>query len=412
VIGAGLAGLVAGARLAEGGADVTVIATGAGGLHLSPGTIDVLGYAPERVEEPRAAAATLGRADPGHPYALLAGELEEALAWFRARVASLRYVGDGAANMLLPSAVGVARPTALAPASMATGDLRATRRFLVVGLRSLKDFFPRLLAANLARADLPDGERVRARDAEAIWTPRRGDLDVQSQVFGRALDAPGARAQLGDELRSLVEPGETILMPALLGLRGAVAAWEAVSERAGAPVAEVPTLPPSVPGMRLQLALTDALARARGRLVIGPTVVGCAGAGGRITAVRVRDSARERDVAADAVVLATGGFAAGGIALDSRGGLSERALGLPVAGPPEGVPPLSGRYLDHQPLMAAGVAVDDDGRPVDDGGAPVWENLYAAGAIVAGALPWREKSGEGIAIAGGHRAARRILEEA
>jgi glycerol-3-phosphate dehydrogenase subunit B len=162
--------------------------------------------------------------------------------------------------------------------------------------------------------------------------------------------------------------------------------------------------------MRLQLALTDALARARGRLVIGPTVVGCEGAGGRITGVRVRDSARERTVAADAVVLATGGFAAGGIALDSRGALSERALGLPVAGPPEGAPPLSGRYLDHQPLMAAGVAVDDDGRPVDGGGAPVWANLYAAGAIVAGALSWREKSGEGIAIAGGHRAARRILE--
>jgi glycerol-3-phosphate dehydrogenase subunit B len=235
---------------------------------------------------------------------------------------------------------------------------------------------------------------------------------VQGQVFARALDAPGARAQLADELRSVVEPGETILVPALLGLRGAVAAWEAVAERAGAPVAEVPTLPPSVPGMRLQMALVDALTRAGGRLVLGPTVVGCEGRGGRIAGVLVRDAARERTVAADAVVLATGGFSSGGIALDSRGGLSESALGLPVAGPPEGVAPLSGRHLDHQPLMAAGVAVDDDGRPVDGGGATVWGNLYAAGAIVAGAQPWREKSGEGIAIAGGHRAARRILEAA
>jgi glycerol-3-phosphate dehydrogenase subunit B len=51
-----------------------------------------------------------------------------------------------------------------------------------------------------------------------------------------------------------------------------------------------------------------------------------------------------------------------------------------------------------------------DGRPIDAGGAVVWENLWAAGAIVAGAQPWREKSGEGIAIAGGYRAAHAILE--
>ena len=43
VIGAGTAGLVAGARLAEGGARVCVLAKGVGSTHLAPGTIDVLG---------------------------------------------------------------------------------------------------------------------------------------------------------------------------------------------------------------------------------------------------------------------------------------------------------------------------------------------------------------------------------
>ena len=45
VIGAGLAGLSAAARLAEGGAKVMLIAKGVGATHLGPGTIDVLGYA-------------------------------------------------------------------------------------------------------------------------------------------------------------------------------------------------------------------------------------------------------------------------------------------------------------------------------------------------------------------------------
>src|SRR6202008_3430697 len=44
VIGAGTAGLVAGARLAEGGARVCVLAKGIGSTHLAPATIDVLGY--------------------------------------------------------------------------------------------------------------------------------------------------------------------------------------------------------------------------------------------------------------------------------------------------------------------------------------------------------------------------------
>ena len=71
MIGAGTAGLVAGARLAEGGARVCVLAKGVGSTHLAPGTIDVLGYAPERVASPGAALVELRREQPDHPYALL-----------------------------------------------------------------------------------------------------------------------------------------------------------------------------------------------------------------------------------------------------------------------------------------------------------------------------------------------------
>jgi len=51
----------------------------------------------------------------------------------------------------------------------------------------------------------------------------------------------------------------------------------------------------------------------------------------------------------------------------------------------------------------AGVAVDHGLRP--DG----LENVLVAGATLAGAQPWREKSGDGISLATGHRAAELIL---
>jgi glycerol-3-phosphate dehydrogenase subunit B len=55
VIGAGTAGLVAATRLAQEGASVCVLAKGIGSTHLAPATIDVLGYAPDRVDASRAA---------------------------------------------------------------------------------------------------------------------------------------------------------------------------------------------------------------------------------------------------------------------------------------------------------------------------------------------------------------------
>jgi glycerol-3-phosphate dehydrogenase subunit B len=112
---------------------------------------------------------------------------------------------------------------------------------------------------------------------------------------------------------------------------------------------------------------------------------------------------------ADWVVLATGGFASGGLELDSRWEVHEVALGLPVTGMPgPGGERFRADYFAEQPAARAGVPVDSELRPVDAAGERVLENVLVVGATLAGAEPWREKSGDGISVATGHRAAELI----
>jgi glycerol-3-phosphate dehydrogenase subunit B len=403
VIGAGLAGLSAALRLAEGGARVLVLAKGVGATHLSPTTIDVLGYAPERVDHPREA---LGRLGDDHPYSLVGAEAVAAsIEWLKARVAGgslspYAYGGSLDENLLLPTALGVPRPSAVVPETMAGGDLRSGDPVFVVGFRGLKDFHPTLLAEMLGRTGRA------ARSAELDLVPE-GRVDVNSLGYARAFDDPSFRAEVTSHLLGRLRADERVAFPAVLGIADPHGAWSDLERRLGRPVFEVPTLPPSVPGMRLFAILREALRRAGGRVILNAVVTGAERDGARVGALRVRVGLREERRGCDWVVLATGGFASGGLELDSRWAARETALGLPVAGvPAPGEPRFSPGYLDDHPIGRAGVAVGADLRPEGH------ENVLVAGATLAGAEPWREKSGDGISLATGHRAGELILAEA
>lgn len=410
VIGAGVAGLTAAIRLAEAGRSVEVVAAGVGATHLTAATVDVLGYAPARVDVPAEALPAFVRDRPDHPYARLGPErIAEALDWFRGRVAELGYVGGLERNLLLPTALGVPRPTAMAPGTMAEGDLRGGGRVLVVGFRALKDLHPRLLAENLGLADVPGGP-VEARAVELA--PDLGAADLGPLALARRMEDPEVRKEVLRELEPAVADDERVAFPAVLGLEDAPAIWAELRDALGRPVFEVPTLPPSVPGIRLFRALRAALRRAGGRLTMGAAVEGAETAGARVAAVVTLTGARAVRHAARWFVLATGGVGGGGVASDSTGAFRETALGLPVRFLPGDGPPFLPGYLDPHPAARVGVAVDDRMRPLGPDDAPAFENVVAAGATIGGAEPWREKSGEGISVATGYAAAGTVLEEA
>jgi glycerol-3-phosphate dehydrogenase subunit B len=293
VIGAGTAGLVAATRLAQSGARVCVLAKGIGSTHLAPATIDVLGYAPDRVKKPATALEQLIGARPDHPYALVgSGTVAEAIGWFAQTVADgplpgYRYAGGLELNLLLPSALGALRPSAMVPETMVAGDSSQLRRVCVVGTRSLRDFHPSLCAANLTAAGI---------EARAINLELKVDrADANALGIARLFDDARWRSQFVAELSLALRAEEHVGLPAMLGLRDPHGVLCDLESRLGRRVFEIPTLPPSVPGMRMYEILRHALRAAGGRLVLGPEVVGCRRDGNRVVRAGLRRLCVGRD---------------------------------------------------------------------------------------------------------------------
>jgi glycerol-3-phosphate dehydrogenase subunit B len=267
----------------------------------------------------------------------------------------------------------------------------------VVGIPTLRDFHASLCAANLAQLGLE------ARAVEVALELARPENNAVG-LAGR-FDDPAFRAAFAAELAPRLRSSERVAMPAVLGLRDPHGAWSELEQRLGRPVFEIPTLPPSAPGIRVYDALRAAVRRAGGKLVLGATATAGVRQGERVSAVRVRVSGHEVLYRCGAVVLATGGLHSGGIELSADWRVRETVLDLPLRGAPDpGEPRFVPDYFAPQPLARVGVAVGPQLQALGT------SNVFVAGAGLPGAEPWREGSGEGIALASAHAAVAGVLK--
>jgi glycerol-3-phosphate dehydrogenase subunit B len=405
IIGAGLTGLMAAYAAVKAGLDVQVIAKGLGALHWSAGTVDVLGYYPDEdtlVERPLQTVRTLVEANPQHPYGLLGGiELKDTLQAFTllAKDIGLPYLGAGSAdaNLSLPSPVGAARPTFLAPYAQLAGDLSRPEPMLIVGLRGMRDFFPELIAENLNK----QGYSARAAFLPLELITERHDSNTVQLANG--LDNPARHKALAAEIQKLAQHGERVGLPAILGVAQHTAVMKELQAATGAAVFEIPTLPPSVPGFRLTEVLRRKVEELGVRVEVNMEVKGFHAENGHIASIESDASARPLKHRAERYLLATGGILGGGINSDHTGHVWEACFNLPLAVPQRRAEWFRTRFLDPagHPIFSSGVAVNEQFQPVNANGSAVYANLWAAGGTLAHADPIRERSLEGIAIATG-----------
>ncbi|MDR1394072.1 MAG: glycerol-3-phosphate dehydrogenase subunit GlpB [Bifidobacteriaceae bacterium] len=411
VIGAGLGGLMAACELAGAGLPVRLISQGEGSLSLSNGTVDLLGYAPDLVWDP---LSRINQIAPPHPYQVIGSDnVRRAVAALTSHLPDGYLVGQASQNQLVPTALGAWRPTALLPASLAPPQPKDQSRWLIVGFDRVKDFYPKLVAANLSRTKIPGGGRVTAIPVR-IDLPDNPGLpggDVSAMTVARAFDQPDFAAAVGRQLAQAAGQAEAdaIGVPAVLGTAGHDA-WRQVSQAAGRPVFEIGLVPPSPPGFRLNQLL---LARARQlgvRLATGARVTGFQANQGRIVQLTTDAAGHGQTYEPTAVVYFPGGFESGAIAMDSTYNLAETLFDLPLAGLAPVSQLISPSYSPNQTIFQVGVQTDKAMRPLTDGGEPVYTNLYAGGGLLAGAIRWTEQSGEGIVLGSAMAAVRGLLD--
>ena len=411
IIGAGLTGLFAAYTAAQAGLRVRVIAQGMGATHWHAGTIDLLGYMPGGGEPVVDSVQAVSRLPAAHPYRLSGVEaIGKAIDEFRRLVgkAGLPYERADGQNYLLVSPVGAARPVYLAPAAQRSGNLSDRRPLVLVGLAGMPDFYPALIAENLQK----QGHRARSATLPLNPVTGRSAHRCNSPLqLARLLDQPAAQARLAEMIADVAETGERVGLPAVLGLHNHARLFARLQEAtADGSIFEIPTLPPSAPGMRLDMTLRARLAEMGVRVEMGMEVCAVRTAERRIQWVETETGSRPLRHKARNYLLATGGILGGGIRGDRCGRVRETVFDLPLTAPQTRAEWLRPLFLDGRghPVFQGGVAVDTRFRPINRIGAPVYDNLWAAGAILAHTDPIRERSREGIAIATGFAAANAV----
>jgi glycerol-3-phosphate dehydrogenase subunit B len=413
IVGAGLAGMATAIYAGNRGLRTVQIGN-AGALLFSTGLLDLMGVHPvaegRRWVDPWAGIVALVRDEPRHPYARVApDEIRRAFSELVAAMAEagLVYGLPQGENREVVTGLGTVKYSYCIPQTMDPGAqaLADQARCLLVDFEGLREYSARAMSESLAtrwpglrtlRLDFP-GPGVAG--------------ETNAAHVARALELAENRARLGALIRPHLGDAQFVGLPALLGIRRTNAIVDELSRSLGVPVFEVPTMPTSVPGLRLKEALEHAVA-ARGvqRLVHGRVVAVESEPTG--FALSVQGEPSEPVIRARALVLATGRFMSGGLVADRRV-VREPLLGLPVTQPASREAWHHSDLFDRRghALNRAGLEVDGDFRPLCADGSLVHPRLFAVGTILAHHDWARMKCGAGLALATAIAAVRSIAGE-
>ncbi len=412
VVGAGLSGMSAAMFAANRGLS-TIHIGGIGEIQLSSGLMDLMGKPAPRTESaatgknPWRELDRLATDAPDHPLAKcrppsIRSAVNEVFDFLESNGLPYRCRPDD--NVAVPTFAGTVKPTYGVPLTMWAGveAFEAGRPSCIVGIEGLKGFSPRLIVENLKdRWPELKGETVR-------FPGTRGE--VFPTHLSRLLEEKSRRKSFADAIRPRLESAQAVGIPAIIGLSEGSGILADLTDAIGAPVFEVPTLPPSMAGIRLCQAFERGLVALGVHALHGRRVHRMSRAGGNWELI-LEQGPQSDPIRCRCIILATGRFFGGGLSADRRR-IRESILDLPVVQPgrreqwhsPDFFAPAG------HPVNRAGLDIDQSFRPIDRTGRFTAPSLFAAGSILARQDWKRGKYGSGLSIATAYGAVAGVLD--
>lgn len=410
VIGAGVAGMAAALFASSAGVN-THIAGSVGGIDFTTGFLDVLGVHPmekaQRRDDPWEALAELAADYPSHPYAKLTqDEITESLRLvtdFFAK-AGLPFTGSGQQNTRVLTTMGTIKRTYRLPQSMWHGAQALEKKSpcIIVDFQGLKGF---------SSAQLRE---MQAQSWPALRSLRIDFPDQTEELYPEhmawAMESPPVRKAIAAAVRPHLNGEQYVGFPSILGHDTTSECIDHLEALLGAKVFEIPTLPPSLSGIRMRAAFDRELPKLGVRMHSQKMILSAREEHNVILCTAGREQT-EAHIRAKAVILATGRFFGKGLSA-SRHGVNEVVFNLPLVQP-------GSRKQWHNthfyapaghPINQAGVMTDAWMRLLNHSTEIISPRIFAAGAILANQDWARQKCGSGLAIATAYKAVQSAIE--
>lgn len=395
IIGGGLAGLICGIRLQKTGANCAIVSAGQSALHFSSGSFDLLNHLPDgtAVQNPEEAVAQL---DSKHPYAKIGNQFA-----FYAQEAKKILIesgidvhGDSRHNTYRISPMGTLLPTWLTLADFTTlenPDELKGKKILLANIMGFLDFNTKFVAdafetsganCKIISISLPEFERL-----------RQSPTEMRSANIARVVESGSVLDSLVAQLREKCKGFDLIALPAIFGLSSQETV-KALKTKLDTPVYIIPTMPPSVPGIRTQKRLRRVFEQAGGFYMLGDTVVNAQMGDGRVHSIY---TVNHGDIALQAknFVLASGSFFSNGLyALIDK--VFEPVFNADVEFDPNRDQWYNPSIFKPQRYRTFGVTTDEAFRIKIQG--KTQENVYAIGSVLSGFDALQEGCGAGVSL--------------
>jgi glycerol-3-phosphate dehydrogenase subunit B len=420
IIGGGISGLTCGIKCAIEGLRCAIISSGMSALHFSSGSIDLLGSCSGQdvVKEPYVALDGFIKENPEHPYTKCGQDtIRNAFSFFQTEVSTqgLKFFSNEDRNHFHVTPAGTLKTTFFSQQSVFNEKIRDAfsrkPKIAVINIDGFRDHYPEVGVANLKKNRLFRDCKIIAGSIPlpGIKLSPKNPHEFRSIDICRIFDSHADLDKISSLISSVAKDADIVGIPAFLGMNNYNTILKSIREKTGYIIYEIPTLPPSILGIRLDNALKNRYAELGGVFIAGDRVVGGKVSNGALEYIQTENHP-ETKLYADSYVLSTGSFFSGGM-ISNVDKIQEPVfdLALDYAKGRENWRGQAFFNPKSHPFLSFGVKTDNHLNPYGPTGKLI-ENLFCTGAVMSNYDPVCEGTGSGVAISTGFLAGTQIVQ--